>query len=83
MRNGGQKSETSKQAPTRKTKAAVERRQNNRMSRQCPSGIAQRPPHRAAAVPTAMKNRVTMFPDGGATVEEQPVGSGMLGGRGR
>ena len=28
---GGQKSETSKQAPTRKTKAAVDRRQNNRM----------------------------------------------------
>ena len=34
---GGQKSETSKQAPTRKTKAAVDRRQNNRMLRQCPS----------------------------------------------
>ena len=47
---GGQKSETSKQAPTRKTKAAVDRRQNNRMLRQCPSGIAQRPPHHAVAV---------------------------------
>ena len=53
----GQKSETSKQAPTRKTKAAVDRRQNNRMLRQCPSGIAQRPPHHAIAVPTAMQNR--------------------------
>ena len=29
MGKGGQKSETSKQAPTRKTKAAVDRRQNN------------------------------------------------------
>ena len=56
---GGQKSEASKQAPTRKTKAAVDRRQNNRMLRQCPSGIAQRPPHHAIAVPTAMRNRVT------------------------
>ena len=56
---GGYKSETSKQAPTRKTKAAVDRRQNNRMLRQCPSGIAQRPQHHAIAVPTAMQNRVT------------------------
>ena len=32
------KNETSKQAPTRKTKAAVDRRQNNKMLlRQCPS----------------------------------------------
>ena len=54
---GGQKSETSKQAPTRKTKAAVDRRQNNRMLWQCPSSIAQRP--RTIAVPTAMQNRVT------------------------
>ena len=53
---GGKKSETSKQAPTRKTKAAVDRRQNNRMLRQCPSGIAQRRPHHATAVPTAMQN---------------------------
>ena len=37
---GGQKSETSKQAPTRKTEAAVDHRQNNRMLRQCSSGIA-------------------------------------------
>ena len=58
---GGQKSETSKQVPTRKTKAAVDRRQNNRMLiRQCPSGIAQRPPHHAIAVPAAMQNRATM-----------------------
>ena len=41
---------------TRKTKAAVDRRQNNRMLRQCPSGIAQRPPHHPTAVPTAMQN---------------------------
>ena len=27
--------------------------------RQCPSGIAQRPPHHATVVPTAMQNRVT------------------------
>ena len=38
----GQKSETSKQAPTRKTKAVVDRRQNNRMLKQCPSGFGQR-----------------------------------------
>ena len=53
------KSETSKQAPTRKAKAAVDRRQNNRMLRQCPSGIAQRPQYHAIAVPIAMQNRVT------------------------
>ena len=41
-------------------KAAVDRRQNNKMLSQCPSGIAQRPPHHAIAVPTAMQNRVTM-----------------------
>ena len=54
---GGQKSETSKQAPTQKTKAAVDRRQNHRMLPQCLSGIAQR---HAIAFPTAMQNRVTM-----------------------
>ena len=48
-----------KQASTRKTKAAVDHRQNNKMLRQCPSGIAQRPLHHAIAVPTAMQNRVT------------------------
>ena len=52
----GQKSETSKQAPTRKTKAAVDLRQNNRMLKQCPSGIAHRPPHHAIAVPPAVQN---------------------------
>ena len=60
MGEGRQKSETSKQAPARRTKAAVDRRQNNRMLRQCPSDIAQRPPHYAIAVPTVMQNRVTM-----------------------
>ena len=59
MGKGGQKSETSKQAPTRKTEAAVDRRQKTRMLGQCPSGIAQRPPLHAIAVPTAMQNRVT------------------------
>ena len=38
---GGQKCGTSKQAPTQKTKAAVDRRQNNNILRQCPSGIVQ------------------------------------------
>ena len=56
MGKGGKKSETSKQAPTQKTKAAVDRRQNNKMLRQCPSGIAHRPQHHAIAVPTAMQN---------------------------
>ena len=56
---GGQKSETSKQAPTRKTKAAVDSCQNNIMLQQCPSSILQRPPHHAIAVPTAMQNIVT------------------------
>ena len=56
---GGQKSETSKQVPTWKTKAAVDCHQNNRMLWQCPSGIAQQLPHHAIAVPAAMQNRVT------------------------
>ena len=51
-----QKSETSKQAPTQKIKAAVDRCQNNRMLRQCPSSIAQQPQCHAIAVPTAMQN---------------------------
>jgi len=55
----GQKSKTLKQAPTRKTKAVMDRCQNNRMLRQCPSSSAQRPPHRRIAVPTAMQNRIT------------------------
>ena len=56
---GRQKSDTSKQAPTRKTEAAVDRHPKNRILGQCPSGIAQRPPHHAIAVPNAMQNRVT------------------------
>ena len=56
MGKWGQKSETSKQAPTRKTKAAVHCRQNNRMLWQCPSSISQQPPHHTVAVPTAMQN---------------------------
>ena len=34
----------------------MDRRQNNKMLRQCPSGFAQRPPHYAIAVQTAMQN---------------------------
>ena len=56
MGKGGQKSETSKQAPTRKTKAAMDRRQNNKMLWQCPLGIAQQLPYHAIGVPTAMRN---------------------------
>ena len=56
MGKGGKKSETSKQAPTRKTEAAVDRRQNNRMLTQCPPGIAQQLPYHAIAVLTAMQN---------------------------
>ena len=60
VKKGRKKSTTSRQAPTRKTEAALDRRQNSRMLiRQCPSGIAQRPPHHATAVPTAMQNRAT------------------------
>ena len=51
---GGRKSETSKQAPTQKTKAGVNRRQNNKMLRQ--SSIVPRPQHHAIAVPIAMQN---------------------------
>ena len=40
------------EAPTRKTKDAVDCRQNNKT----PSGIALRLPHNATAVPTAMQN---------------------------
>ena len=58
MGKGGKKSETLKQASAWKTKAAVDRRQNNKMLRQCLSGTAQRPPCHAVAVPTAMQNRV-------------------------
>ena len=45
MGKGGHKSKTSKQVPTQKTKAAVDRPQNNRMLR-----------HHAIAVPAAMQN---------------------------
>ena len=69
---GGQKSETSRQSPTRKTKAAVDRRQNNRMLRQCPSGIALRPQHHAVAVPTAMQNRVTQSAVGKQLKQKKP-----------
>ena len=55
---GGKKSEDSREAPTRKTKAAVDRRQNNKMLRQC-LGIAQQLPYHAVAVPADMRNRVT------------------------
>ena len=40
-KGGRGKSEDSRQAPTRKTRDAVDRRQNNRMLRQCPLAIAQ------------------------------------------
>ena len=59
MGKGGQKSESSKQAPTRKTKAAVDHRQNNKMLRQCPPSIAQQIQYHAIAVPTVVQNRVT------------------------
>ena len=53
---GGQKSKTSKQVPAWKTRAAADCQQNNNMVRQCPFSIAQRLPHHAIAVPTAMQN---------------------------
>ena len=71
MGKGGQKSETSKRAPTWKTNVAVDRCQNNRMLRQCPSGIAQQPPHCTIAVPTATQNRVTKKTSSSATGQQQ------------
>ena len=59
IKDGGKKSEDSRQAPTRKTKDAVDRRQNNRMLRQCPVGITRQLVYYAIAVPTAVRNRVT------------------------
>ena len=60
MGKRAQNSETMKQAPAQKTKAAVDHRQNNtEMLRQGPPGVAQQPPHHAVAVPTAMQNKVT------------------------
>ena len=48
--------EDSRQTPTRKTKDAVDRRQNNKMLRQCPLGFVQQLQYHAIAVPTAMQN---------------------------
>ena len=56
---GGEKSETLKQVPTWKTKAAVDHRQNSRMLKQRLSGIVGQPLHYTFAVPTAVQNRVT------------------------
>ena len=60
MGKGGSKSETSKQAPAPKTKAARRgpplKQQNVKA---VSSGIAQRPRHHAIAVLTAKQNRVT------------------------
>ena len=50
------KSEDSRQAPTRKTRDAVDRRQNNRMLRQCPLGIAQQLVCYTTAALTFMRN---------------------------
>ena len=58
-KEGRAKSEDSRQAPTRKTQDAVDRRQNNKMLRQCPLGIAQQLVYRTIAVPTATRNKVT------------------------
>ena len=56
---GGERVKAQSQAPTRKTEEAVDRRQNNRMLRQRPLGIAQQLVYYAIAVPTAVRNRVT------------------------
>ena len=57
---GDRRVKPSRQAPTRKANAAVDRRQNNKMLiRQCPPGIAQPSSHHVIAVPAAMQNRVT------------------------
>ena len=45
------------QAPTRKTKDAVEGRQNNQMLRQCPFAIVQQLVYDAVAVSTAVRKR--------------------------
>jgi len=54
-----EKSETSRQAATQKTKAAMDCHQNNKMLWQGPPGIVQQLLHHAVAVPTAVQNRVT------------------------
>ena len=51
---GGGGGENLRQAPARKTKDAVDRRQNSRMLRQCPLATAQQLVHCAVAVPTAV-----------------------------
>ena len=56
---GGQKSETSKRAPTQQTKAAVDHCQNNKMLRQCPPGIVQQLLYHAIVVPPAVQHQVT------------------------
>ena len=53
IRDGNEWGKRGKKSETSKTKAAVDRCQKNKMLRQRPSGIAQRPPHHAIAVPTA------------------------------
>ena len=47
------------QAPSRKPKAAVDRRQNNRTLRQCPLAIVQQLVYYAIAVSAAVRSRVT------------------------
>ena len=56
---GRKRSQDSRQAPARKTKDAVDRRQNSTILRQCPFGSAQQLLYQAIAVPTAMRNRAT------------------------
>ena len=56
---GEKKSETLRQTPSCKTKAAMDRHQNNKMLQQCLPSIAQQLPYHAIAVSTAMLNRVT------------------------
>ena len=48
---GDERVKAQSQAPTRKTKNAVDRRQNNRMLRQCPLAIAQQLVYHAITVP--------------------------------
>ena len=56
---GEEKSETSRQAATQKTKAAMDCHHNNKMLWQGPPGIVQQLLYHAIAVPAAMQNRVT------------------------
>ena len=53
-RERGERMKAPPRAPARKTKDAVDCRQNNKTL----YGIALRLPHNAVAVPTAMQNRV-------------------------